>query len=461
MKNQFIVALGLLMMLVRPGICIADNPIVQTRFTADPAPMVYHNTVYLYTSHDENDATSFKMNNWLCYTTTDMVNWTDHGAVASLKDFRWASPHVSGWGGFENGAWAPQCIERDGKFYMYCPVQGRGIGVLVANNPLGPFVDPLGKSLIGPQFDSIDPTVFVDDDGQAYLYWGNPNLWYVKLNRDMVSFSGEPVKDSSFTKVQGHPDHFHYQEGPWFYKRQGHYYMVYASTCCPEGIGYAMSTGPTGPWTFKGYVMEPSPASSGNHPGVIDFKGRSYVFGFNYYLNYLRTNVHRERRSVCIEQFTYNPDGTIPTLPWWPATGPPQIGTLDPYHQTRAATICWESGVHTEPCAAGGMDVCDIGNDSYIKVKGVNFGRGAMSLDARVASEQPGGKIEVRLDSPAGPLVGFCVVPTTGGLQKWTTVSSPIRGATGTHDLYFRFTGRGSNLFNFDWWLFHRRSHHP
>ena len=111
------------------AVCRADNPVVQTKFTADPAPMVYKNTVYLYTGHDEDDATGFKMRDWLCYTTTDMVNWTDHGPVATLKNFKWSDRAVSGWGGSENGAWASQCIERDGKFYMYCPLQGRGIGV--------------------------------------------------------------------------------------------------------------------------------------------------------------------------------------------------------------------------------------------------------------------------------------------------------------------------------------------
>lgn len=440
-----------------PAACRADNPIIQTKFTADPAPMVYKDTVYLYTSHDEDDATGFKMRDWLCYTSTDMVNWTDHGAVASLKNFPWTAQAVSGWGGFDNGAWAPQCIERNGKFYLYCPVQGRGIGVLVGDSPYGPFTDPLGKPLIGAQYDSIDPTVFIDDDGQAYLYWENPNLWYVKLNKDMVSFSGEPIKDSSVAKAPGQPDPFHYQEGPWAYKRKGHYYMAYASTCCPEGIGYAMSASPTGPWNFKGYVMKPSPASSGNHPGIIDYKGRSYVFGFNYYLNYLQTSTHHERRSVCVEQFTYNPDGTIPTLPWWTPTGPPQIGTLDPYQRTEAETICWETGVKTEPCSAGGMDVYDIGNGSYIKVKGVNFGSGAKSFVARVAAAESG-NIEIRLDSAAGPLVGSLPVSPTGGPDTWKTEMTNVTGATGVHDLFFVFTGDSEgNLFKFDSWQFTKK----
>ena len=86
-------------------------PIIQTSYTADPAPMVYNDTVFLYTTHDEDDADGFKMFDWLLYTSTDMVNWTDHGAVASLKDFKW-NPR-------DNGAWAEPVVERDGKFYMY------------------------------------------------------------------------------------------------------------------------------------------------------------------------------------------------------------------------------------------------------------------------------------------------------------------------------------------------------
>ena len=148
----------------------AQDPIIQTKYTADPAPMVYKDTVFLYTTHDEDDADGFKMFDWLLYTSTDMVNWTDHGVVASLKDFAW-TPRV-------NGAWALEVIERNGKFYMYCPIHGNGIGVLVADTPYGPFEDPIEKPLVWQKehWNDIDPTVFIDDDGQAYMYWGNPDV---------------------------------------------------------------------------------------------------------------------------------------------------------------------------------------------------------------------------------------------------------------------------------------------
>ena len=151
-----------------------NMPIIQTKYTADPAPYVHGDTVYLYTTHDEDDAEGFKMRDWLLYTSTDMVNWQDHGAVASLRDFKWYKG--------DNGAWAECVVERNGKWYMYCPIHGHGIGVLVADSPDGPFVDPLGKPLVWQKENwyDIDPTVFIDDDGQAYMYWGNPNLYCIK-----------------------------------------------------------------------------------------------------------------------------------------------------------------------------------------------------------------------------------------------------------------------------------------
>ena len=90
-------------------------------YTADPAPMVHDGTIYLFSGHDEDvgENNNFNMKNWVLATTTDMVNWTQHGVIASLRDFPWAAKEISGWDGFDNGAWAPQAIERDGKWYLY------------------------------------------------------------------------------------------------------------------------------------------------------------------------------------------------------------------------------------------------------------------------------------------------------------------------------------------------------
>jgi len=426
--------------------CCADNPVVQTKFTADPAPLVVGDTVYLFTSHDEDDAHGFHMLNWLGYSSKDMVNWTDHGVVASLATFPWAVQN--------NDAWAPQVVERDRKFYLYVPISVSGwpknvIAVAVADNPLGPFKDALGRPLIEKGNGYIDPTAFVDDDGQAYLYFGNPNAWFVRLNKDMISYSGEVAK------AEGKPRN--YQEGPWIYKRDGHYYLAYASTCCPEGIGYAMSTNPAGPWEFKGNIMDGNKLSSGNHPGIIDFKGKSYVFGFNYKLNWEITAVHRERRSVCLAELTYNADGTIQKLPWWNDEGVAQIGKFNPYEQVEAATICYEKGVKSKPRGEGqpGVYVSVSENDACIKVKGVDFGsNGATNFIARVATPADGGTIALRLDSEVGIPIGALKVKSTGALGKWETQSCKISGARGVHDLYFKFFGTNAATMNVDWWKF-------
>nr|WP_169732007.1 family 43 glycosylhydrolase [Glycomyces arizonensis] len=425
----------------------ADNPIVQTIYTADPAPLVYDGRVYLYTGHDEDGSTWFDMREWRVWSSDDMVNWTDHGSPMSLDTFSWA----------RQDAWAGQVVERGGEFYWYVPVvndaTGRmSIGVGVADNPIGPFHDALGHPLV--ENGEIDPTVFIDDDGQAYLYWGNPNLWYVKLNADMVSYSGGlnqiPLTTSGFGTRTGDSDRpTLYEEGPWVYKRGGLYYMVYAAECCSEHIAYSTAPGPTGPWTYRGTIMPTQGSSFTNHPGVIDYKGNSYFF----YHNGALPGGGGFTRSVAVEQFEYNADGTFPTIGMTTA-GAPQTDPLDPYVRQEAETIAWSSGIETEPSSAGGMNVGWIENGDYIKAEGVDFASGAATFDVSAASDGAGGTIELRLDGPSGALVGTCDVPNTGGWQTWQTVSCPVSGAAGEHDLYLKFTGGDGYLFNADWWRF-------
>lgn len=418
----------------------AQRPIIQTSYTADPAPVVINDTVFLYTTHDEDDAQGFKMLDWLLYTSTDMVNWTDHGAVASLKDFTWTTR--------DNGAWAQQVVERNGKYYMYCPIHGNGIGVLVADSPYGPFTDPLGAPLVWQQehWNDIDPTVLIDDDGQAYMYWGNPDLYYVRLNDDMISWSGDIVKEP--TKPAN------YQEGPWVYKRGGHYYLAYASTCCPEGLGYAMSDSPTGPWTYKGMIMDATERTRGNHPGVIDYKGKSYVFGLSYDLLKMQTTEFYERRSSMVSEMTYNPDGTIRTVAYWQDSGVEQIETFDPFRRIEAETMAWGQWLKTARSPQVGMYVTSVHSGDYIRLRGVDFRRGARSFAICAASGSAGGTIEVRLDSREGTLLGVCEIGNTGGWQTWQTFSMPVKKVKGVHDLYFVFTGGDGELFNLDYWQF-------
>lgn len=419
----------------------AQRPIIQTKYTADPAPMVYNDTVFLYTTHDEDDAEGFKMQDWLLYTSTDMVNWTDHGVVASLKSFDWVKR--------DNGAWAEQVVERNGKFYMYCPIHGNGIGVLVSNSPYGPFKDPLGKPLVWQKehWDDIDPTVFIDEDGQAYMYWGNPNCYYVKLNEDMISYSGDIVK------LKETPEH--YQEGPWFYKRNGHYYLAFAFTCCPEGIGYAMSDSPTGPWKTKGYIMRPTERTRGNHPGIMDYKGKSYVFGLNYDLLKLETNTHYERRSVSVAEMHYNEDGTIQEVPYWADTKLEQIGTFNPFRKVEAETMAWGYGLKTTPNADKSLSVVDVNNGEYICVRGVDFGKNKARRFEVSALPLEGGNLKIRLDAPDGKIVGNVNIPQGNEISKYELYSCEVNAVSGIHDLYLSFEGENNkDLFELDYWKF-------
>lgn len=419
----------------------AQRPIIQTKYTADPAPMVYNDTVFLYTTHDEDDAEGFKMQDWLLYTSTDMVNWTDHGVVASLKSFDWVKR--------DNGAWAEQVVERNGKFYMYCPIHGNGIGVLVSDSPYGPFKDPLGKPLVWQKehWDDIDPTVFIDEDGQAYMYWGNPNCYYVKLNEDMISYSGDIVK------LKETPEH--YQEGPWFYKRNGHYYLAFAFTCCPEGIGYAMSDSPTGPWKTKGYIMRPTERTRGNHPGIMDYKGKSYVFGLNYDLLKLETNTHYERRSVSVAEMHYNEDGTIQEVPYWADTKLEQIGTFNPFRKVEAETMAWGYGLKTAPNADKSLSVVDVNNGEYICVRGVDFGKNKARRFEVSALPLEGGNLKIRLDAPDGKIVGNVNIPQGNEISKYELYSCEVNAVSGIHDLYLSFEGENNkDLFELDYWKF-------
>lgn len=428
-----------------------NMPIIQTKYTADPAPYVHGDTVYLYTTHDEDYSEGFMMKDWLLYTSTDMVNWQDHGVVASLKDFPWYKG--------DNGAWAECVVERNGKWYMYCPIHGHGIGVLVSDSPYGPFKDPLGHPLVWRQehWYDIDPSVYIDDDGQAYMYWGNPYTYCVKLKEDMISIDGDIM---TMDRIDD------YQEGPWLWARKNDkgekwYYLAFASTCCPEGIGYAMSKSPTGPWKHMGHIMDHTPRTRGNHPGIIDYKGKSYCFGLTYDLFRLESSRHAERRSVSVAEMTYNADGTIKELPYFQDCKLEQIGTFNPYRRVEAETMAWGYGLKTTRENPSGpwnetLFVTDIDDGEYILVRGIDFGKkGALKFHASCSSQLYGGRMEIRLDAVDGSLAGAIDIPNTK--FKYREFITDVTQCNGVRDVYFVFKSTSiqkKNLFNFDWWKF-------
>lgn len=433
----------------------AQNPIVQTMYTADPAPMVCGDTLYLYVGRDEEEApkNGYLMREYRLFTTTDMVNWTDRGAPLRTSQFSWSVGDAS----------AAQCIEREGRFYWYISTMNRtpgkggvSVGVAVSEHPQGPFTDALGKALVTNDmttyakhsWDDLDPTVYIDDDGQAYLFWGNGACYWAKLNQDMISLDGPinalDVKDqSAFGKS--------FTEAPWVYKRNGIYYMNYASGF-PESLHYTTAENIQGPWTYQGVVMPLEKGSNTNHPGVVDYKGNSYFF----YHNDALPNGHSYARSVAVEQFQYENDGGIPQLSMSGEGILTGLEVLNPYRRVEAETIAYSEGVKAIDDRDKGVVIGDIHHQDYIKVRDVDFGNhGASRFTAGVSSRYHGGTIEIRLDSLHGPLVGSLMVPYTGEWDNWVTPSVAVESIAGVHDLYFRFTGREPHaLFLFDYWQF-------
>ncbi len=441
---------GIFVAALCPGqalITFADNPIAQTVYTSDPAPLVVGDTVYVYTGHDKDGAENYEMPDWQLYSSKDMQNWRHHGTILSAEDFAWAQA---------DSAWAAQCVERNGKYYYYVtlvPAEtgGRAIGVAVADSPEGPFRDAIGKPLCGPNWDYIDPTVYIDDDGQAYLYFGNPRLYYVRLNEDMISYSGDIEQIEMTAEGFGtNGDSTMYTEGPWFYKRGGLYYMLYAAGGIPENISYSTATAPTGPWTFRGTIMPTEGGSFTNHCGVVDFKDKSYFF----YHNGALPGGNGFQRSVAVEEFAYNPDGTFPEIKM-SETGPEQIAPLNPYERVEAETFSWSEGVETETCADGTLNIGFLQDGDYVKLRGVDFGESApKEFQASVSATESGSTVELRLDSLDGELIGTLEAPVTGDWQTYEIASTAVSEVTGQHDLYLGFHGSASYLLNMDWWKF-------
>jgi hypothetical protein len=259
-----------------------------------------------------------------------------------------------------------------------------------------------------------------------------------------------------------------YQEGPWFYKRNGHYYLGFASTCCPEALGYAMSDSPTGPWEWKGYIMKPTPRDRGNHPGICDYKGHSYVFGQNYDLMHLETFVHHERRSVSATEITYHADGTIEEVPYWLDQQPMrQLHWLNPYQRVEAETMAWGFGLKSAkmgipntgvvadmPASTGrrNMYIYDLNDGEYIRLRGVDFKKGAKQFCITAASTG-NCAVTLRLDSQDGPVIGTAIIKSTGSVEKYKSFSAKVKDAAGVHDLYLCFEKTQGDT-RLDWWEF-------
>lgn len=443
----------------------AQNPIVQTCFSTDPAPLVSGDRLYVFTGHDEDNADFFWMNEWRMFSTTDMVNWQDHGCPLAQCDFEWA----------DDRAWAPQVIERDGKFYFYVPVhskisRGMAIGVAVADKIEGPYRDALGKPLYEDgKWDHIDPTVWIDTDSKgvstAYIGWGNPKFYSARLTDDMIHLATEVKCDTTIKR---------YTEGPWLYHQRslskqeakamglnkkalaqsawGKYFLIYAAGGVPECIAYSEGPTPQGPWTYVGEIMPQSNFTNSftNHSGIATFKGHNYFF---YHTGWLPKG-GGFARSVSVEEFEWQKDGRIPQVtPTKEGVKP--IGTLNPYQTVEGETMAYSQGVKTEwNKKQNRIWVSDIHNGDWQKMREVEFKDApSQTITVTAASALQGGRIEVVLDSIQGEKIATVNITPTGGWEEWQTFSAPISVKAGKHDVYFLYKGlKGCKLFNLEKW---------
>ena len=490
------------------------NPIVQTCYTTDPAPLnVGDSVLYVFTGHDEAGADFFWMQEWRVYSTRDMVNWQDHGSPLALESFSWA----------DDRAWASQCIERNGKFYWYICAHsklsgGMAIGVAVADNPAGPYHDALGKPLYeNGSWDHIDPTVWIDEaSGRAWVAWGNPRVYLLELESDMIHAKGDvqlvDMTEDGFgsppmrERERGKQYRDSYVEGPWLMRApqpaptQGKkgkstkakkgvapttYYLLYAAGGVPEHISYSSATSPLGPWHYEGEIMPLGGTDSfTNHCGVVTFRSHNYFF---YHTGHLPGG-GGFGRSTAVEEFQYTADGRFPTItPTREGVQP--IDAFSPYRRVEAETMAYSYGLSTDqfensrsrrqgrdgaPAPAGrdrengrrgftpsdaslGVYVSDVHNGDWLRLDNVDFGPATpQGFTVRAASGLRGGTIELRTDSLQGQLLATVAIEGTGGWERWRMFDTQFQqSVTGVHDLYFVFRGRkGPKLFNIDWWQF-------
>ena len=423
----------------------AQRPVVQTNYTPDPAPMVHDGTFYIYTGHDEDGVNSeFVMNEWRVYSSKDMVNWTDHGSPLSLETFKWA----------ESGAWASQCVERNGKFYWYvCCIDkathDMAIGVAVSDSPVGPWQDERGSLLITRGVKNcadvtwlFDPAVFVDDDGTGYLAFGGGipqgkqaapgTARIVRLGEDMISLAGDPVR----------------LDVPWLFEDSGinkigdKYVYSYCSNFQTQGnslkltdgaIQYMISDNPLGPYTYMGELFPNEGRFFGmygnNHHSIASLNGEWYLFYHNRPVE-KAMGIFGNYRSPQADKIFFGEDG-LPKQVKGTMKGLDQVKPLNPFRIVSAATMSRQAGVTVE--GANGQSWITGIPGSWLQVSGVDFGTGASTLLV-TAMAPTDCTLYAVLDQPEGPVVSQLRIELPGDVKP-AVFRAPIQ-AEGVHDLY-------------------------
>ena len=422
----------------------AQNPIIRDQFSADPSARVFNGRVYVYPSHDILAKTGKGRPGWFCmedyhvFSSSNLTDWTDHGVIVSQNKVKWVDSSAY-------SMWAPDCIFRNGKYYFYFPsitkdtTNGRGffIGVAIADKPEGPYIaqnEPIKKAR------GIDPNVFIDKDGQAYIYWAMRNIYAAKLKENMLELDSDPQIIQEFPEKG-------LKEGPWLFERNGIYYMTYPHVQNKiERLEYATSNSPLGPFKFAGVIMDESPMNCWtNHQSVIEYNKQWYLF---YHQNALSPKFDKNR-AICIDSLSFNTDGTIrtvvPTLRGVGLTSASGEIQIDRYSQISNEGVSvdlldttntfrgWKTILGSKEAWLQYNDV-DFGNSKYKKVE----------LKVRAIK---GGTIQLRLDKIDGSIISDVTIPTA---NDWTSINANVsKIQPGVHNLYI--ISKSNNPTEIDW----------
>jgi hypothetical protein len=436
MRNLTLYGLLAALALVCPKPAQAQNPFITNQFTADPTARVFGDRVYVYPSHDiratpgHGRAGWFVMEDYHVFSSTNLTDWTDHGVIVTQNNVPWAKPD-------SYSMWAPDCVLRNGKYYFYFPTtprdttQGRGfrIGVAVADKPTGPFV-PQAAPIAGVH--GIDPNVFIDKDGQAYLYWSQGNIYGAKLKENMLELAAEP-------KTLGELPTKGLKEGPYVFERQGIYYLTYPHVeHKTERLEYATSTSPLGPFTVKGVIMDESPTGCWtNHHSLLQVKNQWYLF---YHHNDLSPKFDKNR-SVRIDSLSFAADGSInkvqPTLRGVGLTDARQKIQLDRYSRLsrQGAAIAFLDTANT----FRGWKTVLTTPSGWVQYNSVEFGPHKLRTATLRGASAAGATVQVRLDNSQGPVLAQLTVPKGGA---WQTSKAPLAALRpGRHTLFVSLKG--------------------
>ncbi len=416
----------------------SQNPLLTGQFSADPTARVFHGKMYVYPSHDiPTPPQKPGRKDWFCmedyhvFSSTNLTDWTDHGVIVDQKQVPWVD-------GSSYSMWAPDCVEKNGKYYFYFPANlvkdstsrgGFGVGVGISDNPEGPFVfqpKPI-KNVRG-----IDPCVLIDKDGQAYMYWVQGGLSVAKLKPNMLELDSEPVS------IAGLPNGF--KEGPFAFERNGKYYFTYPLVQNKtEQLAYSIGDSPMGPFTFGGIIMDESPTCWTNHQSMVQYNGQWYLF---YHHNDYSPNFDKNR-SICADSLFFEADGSIrkvkPTLRGVGQTLSTATIQLDRYSaiSKKGASIAFLDTANTFL----GWKILLESEGAWVQYNAVLFGSSSQRKIQACVKSSTGGMLQIRLDKVDGPIISQIIVPAGKG---WLTVSANTKKMkVGSHNLFVSLKGNG------------------